>query len=112
MKDSRSFRRHDASLYAEVYDSQTGDYLGRVENVSVSGLRIRGGTPLEAGTTCELGFSCPESDERSPYRVNQVRGVIAWCDTAGEEFSDSHFETGVSLLESVEQGNRLVNMLC
>ncbi len=77
MSDSRILPRKRPINYLEVYDRNTGKFMGSVVNMTVKGCRLAAEEPLEPKTRYSLKLNLPQPIQK--YTAINFDAVCRWC---------------------------------
>jgi hypothetical protein len=91
MADRRSADRDNLVFYLKVTNTQTGEPIGRVVDMSADGLMVVTGKPMPVGQEYDLCVAIPDGDHGE--RRWQVHAESLWCrNEANPELMDVGFK--------------------
>ncbi len=109
-KNDRQEERHRLNYYMDVYDRDTLKSLGRIVDITETGMRLFSPAPIPTGTELRCRLSLPRSEPGIRQIEFDATGV--WCHAdADPEFRD-FYDAGCDLThvtpEAAEQIQRLI----
>ena len=99
--ENRLFRRRSLAISFRVYDADSGDFLGRVGDISKAGLLVYGPNRLATDVLYRLRIDLPDDNGR-PRSVT-LPAKAMW---SGSDTNPALFSTGFRLFELDRPQNR------
>lgn len=85
--DSRFFRRRSIAIHFRVFDAASGDFLGRIGDISQGGLLLYGPHRLTVKKTYQLRIEIPEQEGEAPTVLLEAKATWSGVDVNPEFFS-------------------------
>lgn len=89
--------RHQLSAYLNVYNSQTGQFMGTMGNVSCNGFMLISQLPLMLGAEYDMQLNLPSATGED-VQMLPFRAVSRWC---RPDLTPGHYDAGFSVVDNL-----------
>lgn len=100
--DSRSFRRRSIAIHFRVFDAVSGEFIGRIGDISEGGMLVYGPRRLKAKAPYRLRIELPARDGGHHPVMLEARAM--W---SGVDVNPEFFSSGLRFIGLDEAGNRV-----
>ena len=95
--DKRQFDRRHSIFYLRIYDTNTGELLGNLVDLSEGGLMLVGDKPLQKGQTFNLSMQLPSASDQ--HNRLEFKAIAKW---SKKEVNPHLFDTGLELIDPTD----------
>lgn len=106
MEDRRKLTRKYLAFFTRVFDYQTGQLLGHLDNVSADGAMIIGQVPIESDKTFHLQMELSEYFFGKDFLDFQAKSV--WCQP---DLDPSFYNTGLQFLDIAPEDTEIIQRI-
>jgi len=99
----RHFGVSFSSYYIDVYDTETGDPIGRLEDISSGGMRLFSDRDIPSNRLFSFGIKLPS--DNGEYREIQFKARSIWCN---HEPDSPYYHTGFSFTKIAGWDSRIL----
>lgn len=97
MTDLRTHPRKRPINYLEVYERNTGEFVGSLADLTIKGCRLAAEKPLEPEITYNLKLNLPQPIQK--YTAINFDAVCRWCKNYDRPLVESTYGIGLEFVD-------------
>ncbi|MCP4685268.1 MAG: hypothetical protein GY867_07445 [bacterium] len=109
MSEARILKRKKPINYLEVYDRNTGGFVGSVVDMTVKGCRLTAEEPLEPEVVYNLKLNLPQPIQK--YTAVNFDAVCRWCKEYSRSLMSGSFGMGLEFYKLSPTDRDLIELM-